>query len=288
MSRMRLDQAMVERGLCASRARARDAIKRGYVSVNGQRASKASQMVDEGMRIEEQDPAAAYVSRAALKLLHGLEHFGFDPRDQVCVDIGASTGGFCQVLLERGARMVYGIDVGHDQMHPSLRGNPQLAVLEGINARQLDRSHVPDPFSFLVSDVSFISLRLALPPALLMAEPRFCGDPAGQNRNSRLARKVSAKAVLCAMQMRENGQPKQLPNGSMARKNKPLQAGRACRSSPPRFSAVTAMRNICSGPSRADISQPDQGLPDQIQILASIPRNRIQPTCVLERNRLRH
>ena len=171
MEKLRLDQALVERGLCASRARARDAIKRGFAQVDGKPATKASQMVGPQATLTIDDPASGYVSRAALKLIGGLDHFGFDPMGRVAVDIGASTGGFCQVLLERGASEVYGIDVGHDQMHPSLLGNPKLHSLEGINARHLDRSHVPIPFSALVSDVSFISLRLALPAALEMAEP---------------------------------------------------------------------------------------------------------------------
>ena len=171
MEKLRLDQALVERGLCASRARARDAIKRGFAQVDGKPATKASQMVSALVALSINDPAAGYVSRAALKLIGGLDHFGFDPKGRVAVDIGASTGGFCQVLLERGAAAVYGIDVGHDQMHPSLLDNPKLHSLEGVNARHLDRTHVPDPFSALVSDVSFISLRLALPAALEMAEP---------------------------------------------------------------------------------------------------------------------
>ncbi|WP_319499187.1 TlyA family RNA methyltransferase [uncultured Cohaesibacter sp.] len=170
MAKLRLDQALVERGLCASRARARDVIKRGFALVDGQPAAKASQMVGPETALAITDPAAGYVSRAALKLIGGLDHFGFDPTGRVAVDIGASTGGFCQVLLERGASEVYGIDVGHDQMHPSLLANPSLHSLEGVNARHLDRSHVPVPFSALVSDVSFISLKLALPAALSMAE----------------------------------------------------------------------------------------------------------------------
>ncbi|SNY92512.1 23S rRNA (cytidine1920-2'-O)/16S rRNA (cytidine1409-2'-O)-methyltransferase [Cohaesibacter sp. ES.047] len=170
MSRTRLDQALVARGLVPSRARARDAIKRGSVSVDGMLATKASQMVSEEMDLRLSDPASGYVSRAALKLIHALDHFGFDPTGRTCVDVGASTGGFCQVLLERGADAVYGVDVGHGQMHESLRGNDRLTVLEGVNARHLDRTHIPKPYSALVSDVSFISLKLALPPALEMAE----------------------------------------------------------------------------------------------------------------------
>ena len=169
MQKLRLDQALVERGLTQSRARARDAVKRGVVLVDGKPAVKASQMVGSTARLTLNDPAAAYVSRAALKLIHALDHFDFDPAGQTCVDIGASTGGFCQVLLERGAGAVFGVDVGHEQMHARLINHPRLHVLEGVNARHLDTSHIPVPFTGLVSDVSFISLRLALPPALAMA-----------------------------------------------------------------------------------------------------------------------
>ena len=171
MSKLRLDQALVARRLAPSRARARDAVKRGAVSIDGKPASKASQMVGPEAVLTLDDPASGYVSRAALKLIHALDHFNFDPSNRTCVDIGASTGGFCQVLLERGATAVYGIDVGHDQMHKRLRGHPRLHVLEGVNARHLNETHVPEPFSGLVSDVSFISLRLALPSSLAMAEP---------------------------------------------------------------------------------------------------------------------
>lgn len=171
MSKLRLDQALVERGLVPSRARARDAIKRGTVLLNGKTAKKPAQMVPADAILSLDDPASNYVSRAALKLLSALDAFGFDPKDKICVDIGASTGGFCQVLLEHGAAEVYGVDVGHDQMHESLRAHPCLHVLEGVNARHLDESHVPVPFQGLVSDVSFISLKLALPPALSMAAP---------------------------------------------------------------------------------------------------------------------
>ncbi len=170
MSKTRLDQALVDRGLAPSRARARDAILRGMVKVNGMESSKPARKTGPDEVIVLDDPASGYVSRAALKLLHALDHFGFDPNGQTCVDIGASTGGFCQVLMERGASHVYGVDVGHGQIHESLISDPRLTVLEGVNARHLDRSHVPVPFSGLVSDVSFISLKLALPPALEMAE----------------------------------------------------------------------------------------------------------------------
>ena len=153
-----------------TRSRALDAIKRGRVTVDGRPARKASLMVDEAVEIAVDDPAAGYVSRAALKLTAGLEAFGIDPSGRECLDIGASTGGFSQVLLERGAAHVVAVDVGHDQMHESLRDEPRLTVIEGLNARDLEEDdlsgHVP---SLVVADVSFISLTLALPPALELA-----------------------------------------------------------------------------------------------------------------------
>lgn len=167
--RQRLDEALVARGLFASRSRARDAVERGTVSVDGVVARKAGQQVSTHSDIRVEDPAQRYVSRAALKLLAGLDHFGFDPSGRYALDIGASTGGFTQVLLERGATHVTAIDVGHGQLAPSIAADPRVTSIEGLNARDLalaDIGVVPD---FVVSDVSFISLKLALPPALELA-----------------------------------------------------------------------------------------------------------------------
>ncbi len=171
-SRIRLDMLLAERRLLDSRARARDAILRGRVRVEGVVVSKPGQTVDEDARIELDDPAAAYVSRAALKLQAGLDAFHSPVADIEALDIGASTGGFTQVLLERGAAHVVAVDVGHGQMHASLRDDARVTNLEGLNARELERAHLGGrPIGLVVSDVSFISLRLALPPALALAEP---------------------------------------------------------------------------------------------------------------------
>ncbi len=173
--RVRLDQLLVSRGIMATRARARDAIQRGCVQVEGVVRSKAGDMVAQDAAIVLDDPASAYVSRAAVKLVKGLDHFEFDVNGANALDIGASTGGFVQVLLERGVRHVTGIDVGHGQMHETLRVDPRVTCLEGLNARELqaaDLSYAPD---LIVSDVSFISLELALPPALQLAAARARG-----------------------------------------------------------------------------------------------------------------
>lgn len=170
--RIRLDELLVLRGLYASRSRARDAVERGAISVDGAVVAKPGQSVPTNSKITADDPAAGYVSRAALKLIAGLDHFGLDPEGSVALDIGASTGGFTQVLLERGAAHVTAFDVGHGQLDGRLRDDPRVTAIEGLNARDLTAEHLgggrPD---FLVCDVSFISLALALPPALSLAAP---------------------------------------------------------------------------------------------------------------------
>lgn len=172
---LRLDQALVARGLAETRARARDAVLRGHVTVDGKRADKPGLAVRPDAALALDDPAAAYVSRAALKLVGALQHFGYDPSGRTAVDLGASTGGFTQVLVERGARRVHALDVGHGQMHPRLLADPRVRAVEGLNVRDLMADDIGEPFDALVSDLSFISLRLALPPALALAAPGSWG-----------------------------------------------------------------------------------------------------------------
>jgi 23S rRNA (cytidine1920-2'-O)/16S rRNA (cytidine1409-2'-O)-methyltransferase len=169
---MRLDQLLVERGMFASRSRARDAIVRGTVQIDGTIVTKPGATISETATIRVDDPASAYVSRAALKLIAALDHFAIDVKGRTALDIGASTGGFTQVLLERGVDHVIAVDVGHGQLHDSLRSNVRVNNLEALNARELKRDHLGGrKISLVVSDVSFISLKLALPPALDLAEP---------------------------------------------------------------------------------------------------------------------
>jgi 23S rRNA (cytidine1920-2'-O)/16S rRNA (cytidine1409-2'-O)-methyltransferase len=165
-ARQRLDEALVARGFYPSRSRARDAVLRGAVLVDGQRALRPAQAVGADAVIAIADEAQAYVSRAALKLKHGLDHFGIVAKGRHCLDIGASTGGFSQLLLERGAAHVTAIDVGHGQMRVQ---DERLTVIEGLNARDLEARHLGHPVDLIVCDVSFISLKLALPPALALA-----------------------------------------------------------------------------------------------------------------------
>ena len=165
--RQRLDESLVARGFYSSRSRARDAILRGTVQVDGALAVKPAQLVAQDAAITIADAAQAYVSRAALKLKHALAHFGLSPEGQNALDIGASTGGFTQVLLEQGAAHVTAIDVGHGQM---MVEDQRLTSIEGLNARDLGAQHLSRPIDFITCDVSFISLKLALPPALDLAE----------------------------------------------------------------------------------------------------------------------
>lgn len=167
--RLRLDQLLVERGLYASRARARDAIARGQVTVAGKVIDKPGQLVSPDAEIGVVDPAARYVSRSALKLKAALDAFSIEVAGRRCLDVGASTGGFTQVLLDHDAAHVTAIDVGHGQMSPIVGLDPRVTSIEGLNARDLAADHLSQPPEIVVADVSFISLRLALPPALTLA-----------------------------------------------------------------------------------------------------------------------
>ena len=168
MSKLRLDEALVARGLYTSRARARDAVLRGTVLVNGEPARKPSQNIYPEAELSVADLAQAYVSRAALKLITALDHFSIPVKGRVALDIGASTGGFTQVLLEREARLVIAIEVGHGQMALE---DERIRLHEGVNARDLTRAEVPEDVGLVVVDVSFIPLHIALMPALdLVAE----------------------------------------------------------------------------------------------------------------------
>jgi 23S rRNA (cytidine1920-2'-O)/16S rRNA (cytidine1409-2'-O)-methyltransferase len=169
--RIRLDLALEQRGLLPSRARARDAILRGTVTINGVAAVKANQMVGRDDKLALSDPAANYVSRAALKLVAGLDAAGIDPNGKICVDVGASTGGFSQVLMERGAKRIYAVDVGHDQLHQRLKGSDRIVSMEGVNARDLDVEAIPEQLDILVSDVSFVSVTKVLEAPLALCAP---------------------------------------------------------------------------------------------------------------------
>lgn len=167
---MRLDQALVEAGLAPSRARARGLVEAGVVRVGGVVVTRAAAPVPAGAALAVVDDPLPWVSRGALKLIHALEAFGLDPAGAVALDLGASTGGFTEVLLARGAAEVWAVDVGHGQMAPRLRADPRVRLVEGVNVRTLAPAQVPPP-GFVVADLSFISLIKALPAALGLALP---------------------------------------------------------------------------------------------------------------------
>ncbi len=168
--RRRIDQLLVERRIFESRALARSAIEAGLVKVDGVVIDKASRSVEAHARLEADRPFET-VSRAGLKLKAALEHSGLDPRGLVCLDLGASTGGFSDLLLQHGALRVYAVDVGHGQLHKRLRGHPGIVNLEGLDARAITRSQVPEPIDLVVADLSFIGLVKALPPGLACLKP---------------------------------------------------------------------------------------------------------------------
>jgi 23S rRNA (cytidine1920-2'-O)/16S rRNA (cytidine1409-2'-O)-methyltransferase len=167
----RLDQRLVEEGLAPTRARAADLIRRGCVAVSGKTVLKPGAMIAEESVPAVAPGAAEYVSRGGLKLLAALSSFGLSPHDAVALDVGASTGGFTEVLLAEGAGKVYAVDVGRDQLHERLQADPRVVSLEATDARTLDATLIPEEVTAITADVSFISLTLALPAALECAAP---------------------------------------------------------------------------------------------------------------------
>ena len=168
--KVRIDQALVNHGLIETREKARRCIMAGQIRVNGQVVSKASTTVREGDRLECQAPEK-YVSRGGLKLEGALDAFQLKVEGWSCLDIGASTGGFTDCLLQRGASRVVALDVGHGQLHWKIRQDPRVEVREKVNARDLAPNDFANRFDAVVCDVSFISLRLILPPALRLLRP---------------------------------------------------------------------------------------------------------------------
>lgn len=179
----RLDLLLVSRGLAPTREKAQAMILAGKVFVDGRRTEKAGTNVDTGAEIAVSGPAHPYVSRGGVKLAAALDAFGIDPTELICLDVGASTGGFTDCLIQRGARRVYAVDVGRGQLDARLRLDPRVVLLEGINARRLGRQHVPEPVELASLDLSFISARLVMPavcnllasraPLIVLVKPQF-------------------------------------------------------------------------------------------------------------------
>src|SRR5438128_8286938 len=168
--KLRLDQLLVGMGLFASREQAQRAIMAGDVMIGTRIAAKPSELLHQKAAITVK-PARKYVGRGALKLEAALDHFAIDVRGKTALDIGASTGGFTDCMLQRGAKKVYAVDVGHGQLNWKLRNDPRVVVLEKVNARVLSRRHVPELVDLCVIDVSFISLTLVLPNAFDLITP---------------------------------------------------------------------------------------------------------------------
>jgi 23S rRNA (cytidine1920-2'-O)/16S rRNA (cytidine1409-2'-O)-methyltransferase len=167
----RLDRLLVDRGLAESRTRAEALILAGRVHVAGLERVKPGTPVPRDATITVDEPEFPWVSRGGVKLAAGLEAFGVDPAGRVCLDVGASTGGFTDVLLARGAARVYAVDVGYGQLHARLRRDPRIVLCEKVNARLLSAAQVPEAVSLFVADVSFISLTLILPAVVPLLAP---------------------------------------------------------------------------------------------------------------------
>lgn len=202
---MRADLYLVERGVFATRAQAQAAIAAGRVKIGGQAISKPSQKIAPGSEIEA-EAAHPYVGRAALKLVAGLDAFRIDPAGKVCLDVGSSTGGFTEVLLSRSAKRVFAVDVGREQLHPRLRADPRVTVLEDTDARVLTEAEIDEVPDLIVCDASFIGLAkvierplsLAAPvaEALLLFKPQFEVGRAHVGKGGVVKDEVAVRAAL--------------------------------------------------------------------------------------------
>src|SRR6476659_2542907 len=173
--RKRADVLLVERGLFESRARAQAAIEAGLVTANARQVLKASENIPADAELQAQ-PAHPFVSRGGVKLSGALERYPFEIEDHVCLDVGASTGGFTEVLLAGGASLVFSIDVGRSQLHPSLRGHPKIVSMEETDIRSFEGKRLPQRPDIVVIEVSFISLKAVLPVSLALATSLGCTD----------------------------------------------------------------------------------------------------------------
>jgi 23S rRNA (cytidine1920-2'-O)/16S rRNA (cytidine1409-2'-O)-methyltransferase len=202
--RKRIDTLLVERGLFESRARARAAIEAGLVIANDKPVAKPSETIPADAVLQAQ-PAHPYVSRGGVKLASALEHYPIDIEGHVCLDVGASTGGFTEVLLANGAALVFAVDVGHDQLHPSLRDNPKIVSMEQTDIRKYEGKRLQARPDVVTIDVSFISLKLVLPVALSLAaapmhllaliKPQF--EAVGQHGKGGIIRDASVHKRVC-------------------------------------------------------------------------------------------
>jgi 23S rRNA (cytidine1920-2'-O)/16S rRNA (cytidine1409-2'-O)-methyltransferase len=169
--RQRIDQLLVDRGLAENRTRAQALVMAGLVFSGERRLDKPGTLLPVDAPLDVRGRDHPWVSRGGIKLAAALDHFLIDPQGLTCLDIGASTGGFTDVLLSRGAARIYAVDVGSGQLAWKLRNDPRVVVLERTNARSLNHSHIPEPVELVVCDVSFISLTVALPAALALTGP---------------------------------------------------------------------------------------------------------------------
>jgi len=203
-SRQRADRLLVDRGLFESRAKAQAAIEAGLVTADERTVLKPSEQISTDAKLQASS-AHPYVSRGGVKLEAALDHFRFDPKNRICLDVGASTGGFTQVLLNRGARRIYAVDVGTNQLHKLLRTRPEVVSFDSTDIRGLSSGDLGEPPDFISIDVSFISLKLTLPPALALAKvpallvalikPQFEAGPGATKKG--IVRDTAMQEAVC-------------------------------------------------------------------------------------------
>ena len=206
MAKLRVDQLLVDRGLVESKSRAQALILAGKVYTGDRRVEKPGTAMADDVPLQVKGQDHPWVSRGGLKLDHGLRHFGFSAQNRICLDVGASTGGFTDVLLTAGAAKVHAVDVGHGQLAWKLRTDPRVVVYEKTNARHLTADTIPDPIGALVCDASFIGLGTLLPAplalcapsawAIALIKPQFEAGP-GQVGNKGVVRDPAVHAEVC-------------------------------------------------------------------------------------------
>jgi 23S rRNA (cytidine1920-2'-O)/16S rRNA (cytidine1409-2'-O)-methyltransferase len=210
MDHKRADLLLVAQGLAESRTRARSLIEAGHVTSGGRAVAKPGEMLPADAPLAVTGTDNPYVSRGGLKLAFALDQFGIAVQGKTALDLGASTGGFTQVLLERGAARVYAVDVGHGQLHPRIAGDPRVVALEGTDARSLTAQSIPEPPDLITADLSFIGLAKALPVALKLAapgavlialvKPQFEVGPAGVGKGGIVKDPAARDAALAGVQ----------------------------------------------------------------------------------------
>jgi len=206
ISKIRIDQLLVNKKIVDSRNKAKALVEKGHVYIDEKKIDKASREVNINSEIKIEGIETMWVARSYIKLLHAIKHWQISVENFVCLDIGASTGGFCQVLLENGAKKIYALDVGHNQLHESINNDERVINIEGFNAREIDETTIPEKLDFICMDVSFISIQHVIPKLKMLLKenrkiitlfkPQFEVGKKYVDKNGVVKNKIATKIAL--------------------------------------------------------------------------------------------